>query len=465
MATKEVQVPDIGDFDDVDVIEVLVSEGDEVNADDPLITLETDKAAMDVPAPTAGTVKELKVGTGDKVSKGSVIAVFDTEEEKGEGKKEETEKEDKEEQQEEKKPAAKAPEEETGQEQPKQQEQQTPLPQGEGRVRGEETGPAQQAAGEKQAPTTPYPTPGIDEKSFANAHASPSVRKLARELGVDLGRVSGSGRKGRVTDSDVKSFVKSVMQGSAAAAGGGALPQVPQVDFSKFGEIESQPLSRIKKVAAPRLQASWINLPRVTQHDEADVTELEKTRKWLNEAADERGAHLTPLAFLVRASVAMLKKFPRANASLDGSGENLIVKKYFHIGFAVDTEGGLVVPVIRDADQKSLLDIARELAELADQARGGKLSGEAMQGASFTITSLGSIGGTAFTPIIQAPQAAILGVSRNAVKPIYIDGEFVPRTMMPLSLSYDHRIIDGAEAARITRFLAEVLGGVKALIL
>jgi pyruvate dehydrogenase E2 component (dihydrolipoamide acetyltransferase) len=305
----------------------------------------------------------------------------------------------------------------------------------------------------------------INEKSFAKAHASPSVRKLARELGADLGRVSGSGRKGRITDSDVKSFVKSIMQGAAAAAGGGALPQVPRVDFSRFGEIETQPLSRIKKIAAPRLQASWINLPRVTQHDEADVTELERMRKWLNETADERGAHLTPLAFLVRASVEMLKKFPRANASLDESGENLIVKKYFHIGFAVDTEGGLVVPVIRDADRKGLLDIARELAGLADQARGGKLSGEAMQGASFTITSLGSIGGTAFTPIIQAPQSAILGVSRNAVKPVYIDGEFVPRTMMPLSLSYDHRIIDGAEAARITRFLAEVLGDVKALIL
>ena len=417
-ATVEIRVPDIGDFRDVDVIEVHVSSGDSVKFDDPLITLETDKASMDVPATTAGVVRELAVGPGSKVSEGDLILTVET---------------------------------------------------GGAGAGPADSGPKESAppVTSRTAPAAPpvagaTPAPKVDEKGFSEAHASPSVRRFARELGVDLSRVSGSGRKGRITRDDVKGLVKTVMTGERpgaetalpAAAG---LPQVPEVDFSRFGEIEVQPLSRIQKISGPRLHASWVNLPHVTQFDEADITALEDRRQKLKDRAAKQGARLTPLAFLVVACVNALKEFPRFNSSLDPSGENLVLKKYFHIGFAADTPNGLVVPVLKDADRMTLLEIARQLAGLSAKARDGKLSPGDMQGGTFTVSSLGSIGGTAFTPIINAPEVAILGVSKAFMKPVWMEGEFRPRLTLPLSLSYDHRVIDGAEAVRFTRFLADQL--------
>ncbi|HET7570416.1 MAG TPA: dihydrolipoyllysine-residue acetyltransferase [Gammaproteobacteria bacterium] len=440
--TKEIKVPDIGDFESVDVIEVMVSEGDKVEKETALITLETDKAAMDVPSPYAGTIKSLKVSTDDKVSQGDVIAII---EEAEEAAAEAPEEEGKEEQKAEKSAEEEKPEpkkEDTGQ--PKQQE-----------------APAKQKPAPRRAPS-PGELPPIDEKTFGQAHAGPSVRKFARELGVDLGRVEGSGRKNRITHEDVKDFVKRMLQGGGGA--GGALPSIPTVDFARFGEVERKPLSRIKKISGPRVHASWVNLPHVTQHDDADITAMESVRKALKPEAEAHGAKLTPLAFLIKACVAALKEYPDFNSSLDSDGETLIYKKYFHIGFAVDTDGGLVVPVIRNADQKNLIEIAAELGELSDKARKGKLTANDMQGGCFSISSLGSIGGTYFTPIINAPEVAILGVSRSSVKPVFQDGQFVPRTILPLSLSYDHRVIDGASAARFTRFLAETLETMKGLI-
>jgi pyruvate dehydrogenase E2 component (dihydrolipoamide acetyltransferase) len=452
--SKEVKVPDIGDFDNVDVIEVMVEEGDAVEKETPLITLETDKAALDVPSPFAGTVKALKVSTDDKVSEGDVILTLEPSEagsDEGEAEsagEDQGEKEQAEEKEQEKeKEKSEAPKEEKAEE--------------EEPAEKEERKPAAPAGTERQGERHPSPgeLPPIDEKSFGQAHASPSVRKFARELGVDLGRVEGSGRKNRITHDDVKGFVKRMVQGSGA---GGGLPAIPSVDFAKFGEVERKPLSRIKKISGPRVHASWVNLPHVTQHDEADVTDMESVRKALKPEAEAQGAKLTPLAFLVKACVAGLKEYPDFNSSLDG--ETQVFKKYFHIGFAVDTDGGLVVPVIRDADQKNLLEVATELGELSEKARNGKLKANEMQGGCFSISSLGSIGGTAFTPIINAPEVAILGVSRSSVKPVYQNGQFVPRTMLPLSLSYDHRVIDGASGARFTRFLAETLTSMKGLI-
>jgi len=306
----------------------------------------------------------------------------------------------------------------------------------------------------------------IDEEGFSRAHASPAVRRFARELGVDLGRVKGSGQKGRITEEDVKGFVKSLMvaPASTAGAGGGVLPKVNVPDFAQFGPIEVKPLSRVQRISGPRLHASWVNLPHVTQFDEADITALEETRKRLKAKAESAGIKLTPLAFIVRACVKALQQYPLFNASLDASGENLIYKKYVHIGFAADTPNGLLVPVIRDADRKDIYQIARALSELSEKARTGKLSGADMQGGSFTISSLGGIGGTAFTPIINAPEVAILGVSRSGIKPVFLDGAFVPRMMLPLSLSYDHRVIDGANGARFSKFLADTLADVNGLI-
>ncbi|MBT8136737.1 MAG: dihydrolipoyllysine-residue acetyltransferase [Gammaproteobacteria bacterium] len=423
---RVVEVPDIGDFEGVDVIEVHVTAGQAVAAEESLITLETDKAAMDVPSPYAGEIVEMLVKVGDKVSQGDRIAMLSavagtsTAAASNE------------------KPAAK-------------------------------TQPAVDASeavtiAQQPAPKAPVGgLPQIDESSFATAHAGPSVRRFARDLGVDLGRVSGSGRKGRVTRDDVTAFVKAVMTGSMPAAVA-ALPEVPKVDFAKFGEVEVKKLSRIQKISGPRLHASWVNLPHVTQHDLADITELEQNRKKLKPKAAEQGARLTPLAFFVKACAAALQEFPGFNASLDHAGDNLVLKKYCHIGFAADTPNGLVVPVIRDADQKDLLQIAIELGELAGQARDGKLPGEAMRGGCFTISSLGGIGGTAFTPIINAPEVAILGISRAAMQPVWLDGEFQPRLMVPLSLSYDHRVIDGAAAVRFTTFLGQVLADPASLI-
>jgi pyruvate dehydrogenase E2 component (dihydrolipoamide acetyltransferase) len=308
----------------------------------------------------------------------------------------------------------------------------------------------------------PATLPPIDEATFSRAHASPSVRKFARELGVDLGRVKGSGLKGRVLLDDVKQFVKSVM--SSAVSTGPALPAVPVVDFAKFGPVEISPLSRVRKISGPRLQAAWLNIPHVTQQDDADITALEERRQALKDKAAAAGVKLTPLAFFVRAAVLALKQFPDFNSSLTEDGTGLVHKKYWHIGFAADTPQGLVVPVIRDADQKDLLTIARELATLSEKARGGKLTAGEMQGGTFTISSLGGIGGTYFTPIVNAPEVAILGVGRSAMKPVWVQDKFVPHLILPLSLSYDHRVIDGATGARFSAFLVGLLGDVDRLL-
>lgn len=420
-------VPDLGDFDDVDVIEVHVEPGSSVAVDDPLVTLETDKASMDVPAELAGTIESVLVKAGDKVSQGAPLVVVDA-------------------------VAAPAPEESPAAEQPPAQ---APPP--------AKLAPA-------PAPTNPPPRasgalPPIDEAGFARAHASPSVRKLARELGVDLAQVKGTGVKNRILHDDVKAFVKAILTGQTAAPGAAAaLPQTPVIDFAKFGEITLEPLTRIQKISGPRLQASWINLPHVTQHDTADITELEARRQELKGPAKERGISLTPLAFVIKATIAALKAFPKVNASLADDGENLVFKRYCHIGFAADTEQGLMVPVIRDADQKDIYELAQELGELSKAAREGKLKAPQLQGASFTISSLGGIGGTAFTPIVNAPEVAILGVSRSTMTPVWDGEKFVPRLMLPLSFSYDHRIIDGAMAVRFTTYLGQALGDVDALL-
>ncbi|MGH8231939.1 MAG: 2-oxo acid dehydrogenase subunit E2, partial [Steroidobacteraceae bacterium] len=335
--------------------------------------------------------------------------------------------------------------------------------------------PQTPAAEPAAAPAAPRPSaaaptqrrmPPIDERSFASAHAGPSVRRFARELGVDLGRVKGSGLKGRITDADVKAFVKSVMAGGAGAAtsaAGGGLPRVKVPDFAEYGAVEVRPLGRVQRISGPRLHASWVNLPHVTQFDEADISELEELRKSLKEKASSSGIKLTTLAFVVRACVKTLQHYPLFNTSLDASGENLVYKKYIHIGFAADTPNGLLVPVIRDADRKDVYEIARALGDLSAKARSGKLTGAEMQGGSFTISSLGGVGGTAFTPIINAPEVAILGVSRTAIRPVFQNGSFVPRIMLPLSLSYDHRVIDGANGARFTTHLCKLLADGRAL--
>jgi len=436
MAEKiEIKVPDIGDFAGVEIIDVLVKAGDTIEKESSLITIETDKAAMDVPAPQAGKIVEMKVGNGDKVSEGDVIAVLEIAE------------------------AGKA-ETKPEQESARQPEEKKP----------EAAKPAEKPKAEEKPAATDKPVrpsadlPAINEASFSKAHASPSVRKFARELGVDLGKVNGSGVKGRITHDDVKGFVKSVMRGGAVTGGAG-LPQVPAVDFGKFGEIETKPLSRIKKISGPRLHAAWVNVPHVTQHDEADITDLETMRKALKSDAEKVGAKLTPLTFLIKACVQALQEFPDFNSSLSADGESQVFKKYFHIGFAADTPNGLVVPVVRDADTKSVFEIGKELADLSGKAREGKLKAADMQGGCFSISSLGSIGGTYFTPIVNAPEVAILGVSKAQMKPVWNGKKFEPRLMLPLSLSYDHRIVDGAAAARFTTFLAEVLAERRNLVL
>ena len=420
-------VPDLGDFDGVEVIEVHISPGDVVEVEDPLVTLETDKAAMDVPAVFAGTIESVSVKVGDAVSEGSVLAVIDA-------------------------VAAVMPTA-TDSESPSRKPEPAPA----GRVSTMPARPATESA-------TPAKLPAFNEAGFSKAHASPSVRKLARELGVDLVRVSGSGAKNRIVHDDVKSFVKAILSGQAASPASGGLPKTPSIDFSKFGELETQPLTRIQKISGPRLQASWINLPHVTQHDMADITDLEARRQQLKGPAKERGISLTPLAFVLKACVSALKEFPMVNSSLADDGESLLLKKYCHLGFAADTPNGLVVPVIRDADQKDVYEIASELAQLSALAREGKLKAPQLQGASFTVSSLGGIGGTAFTPIINAPEVAILGVSRSSMQPVWGGTEFAPRLMLPLSLSYDHRVIDGAQAVRFTTFLAKSLSDVDALL-
>ncbi len=432
--TEDVTVPDIGDFDEVEVIEVLIEPGDSVEAETPLITLESDKASMEVPSPKAGKVVEVLTKVGDKVAKGAPIVRLETageaeqEDERGTGDAG-------------KQPAAAA--------------------------KAESPEPREPDAGRSRDADHERVGQRIDPERQKLAHASPSVRRFARELGVELSQVRGSGPKQRILREDVQGFVKQALAGSGAgaAAAGGGIPPIPAVDFSKFGEIEEKPLSRIKKLSGPHLLRSWLNIPHVTQFDEADITELEAFRKAEKEAAEREGVKLTPLAFLVKAAAGTLTKFPEANSSLAPPGEALILKKYVHIGVAVDTPNGLVVPVIRDADKKGIYAIAADLAELSKKARDGKLAPGDMQGGTFSISSLGGIGGTAFTPIVNAPEVAILGVSKSTMKPVWNGTEFVPRLMLPLSLSYDHRVVDGAAAARFTTHLAGLLGDLRRLLL
>ncbi len=426
-APIELRVPDIGDFKDVEVIDVLVKVGDKVEVDSSLLTLETEKATMDVPSTNAGTIKSLAIKKGDRVSKGALIGILEGT--SGSRIADSAEKNAA--------PAVAA-------------------------------APATQAAPSPSAshnpPSSTGSLPAIDEAGFSRAHASPSVRRFARELGVDLGKVKGSGIKGRITPDDVKAWVKQALSSGAGAGGGVGLPKLPEVDFSKFGAIEVKPLSRIQKISGPRLHASWVNIPHVWQMDEADITELEETRNRLKTQAAERGIKLTPLAFILRACARVLTQFPVVNSSLDSSGQNLVMKKYLHLGFAADTPNGLVVPVIRDADKKDIYEIARDLATLSEKARAGKLSANEMQGASFTVSSLGGIGGTSFTPLINSPEVAILGVARSSMKPVYKDGQFVPRLILPFTFAYDHRVIDGAAGARFTTALAQQLADVKGLL-
>jgi pyruvate dehydrogenase E2 component (dihydrolipoamide acetyltransferase) len=424
---SDIKVPDLGDFHDVEVIDVLVKPGDKIDVDTPLLTLETEKATMDVPSTGAGVVKALAVKKGDRISKGAVILQVESAGTAAAAP-----------------AAAQAPKAAAAPSAP---------------VAATQTSPA-------QAPAAPRSAAPVDEASFSRAHASPSVRRFARELGVDLGRVKGSGLKGRVTAEDVKSWVKQTLTsgGAPGTAGGAGLPKIPEVDFSKFGAIEVKPLARIQKISGPRLQASWLNVPHVWQMDEADITDLEDTRNKLKDKAAKEGIKLTPLAFILRACAKALQEFPVVNSSLDGASQNLILKKYVHLGFAADTPNGLVVPVIRDANKKDVYEIARELATLSGKARDGKLSAADMQGASFTVSSLGGIGGTSFTPIINAPEVAILGVARSSMKPVYKDGQFVPRLILPFTFAYDHRVIDGAAGARFTTFLAAALADAKGLL-
>ena len=429
-ASVEVIVPDIGDFQNVEIIEIFVKPGDAVNVEDPLITLESDKATMEVPSSNAGTIEAVLVKVGDSVSAGTAVVRLSTL----------------------------------------------------GGVATALSVPASsnpKVGQEDSAPTTAQtePTnsivePGkIDEAAFRKAHASPSVRKFARELGVDLSKLSGSGRKNRITKEDVQSYVKQAVTKaesgdiSAPAASGSGIPAMPEVDFSKFGEIETQDLPRIKKISGKNLHRVWLNIPAVTHHDEVDITNLENFRKELKDEAAKQGVRITLLAFIMKALAANLKQFPTFNSSLTPEGERLILKKYFHIGVAVDTPNGLVVPVIRDVDQKSVYDLARDLGEMSVKARDGKLKSQDMQGGSMTISSLGGIGGTAFTPLVNAPEVAILGLTRSRMQPVWNGNEFIPRLMQPVDVSYDHRVIDGAEAARFVVSLGKYLTDIRRVLL
>jgi pyruvate dehydrogenase E2 component (dihydrolipoamide acetyltransferase) len=428
---KQVTVPDIGNYKDVPVIEVMVKAGDVVKAEQSLLTLETDKATMDVPAPFDGVVKEVKVKVGDTVSEGALIFVLEA--------------------------SAGA----------------APAAQASAPAAPAKAAPVAVAA----AVVAPAPAPVAAPVAAAavssatpavKAHASPSIRAFARELGVDLSQVKGSAPKGRISKDDVQNFVKAALsqpRGAAGAGGGLSVLAMPVVDFAKFGAVETQPLSRIKKISGANLHRNWVTIPHVTQFDEADISEMEAFRKQIGAEYAKQDVKITPLVFMLKAVVAALQKFPEFNASLDASGENLVLKKYYHIGVAVDTPNGLMVPVLRDVDKKGLVQLAKELGEISAKARALKITAADMQGGCFSISSLGGIGGTAFTPIINAPEVAILGVSKASMKPVYQDGEFVPRLMLPLSLSYDHRVIDGASGARFTQYLAQVLTDIRRLSL
>ncbi|MCP4766989.1 MAG: dihydrolipoyllysine-residue acetyltransferase [Gammaproteobacteria bacterium] len=447
---KTVTLPDVGDFSDIEIIEILVAVGDVVEQEQSILVLESDKATMEIPSPSAGTIKSIDVSVGDRLNEGDRIATL-----------------------------AAVGAEPSKSEAPPQQEKPA------------ESAPAAvEAAPPAATPAVPEPVVASSPKSDAHPgkplrphpgastgdlaaasskmiHASPSIRRYARELGVDLQRVIGSGPKGRIAKSDVKAFVKTAISGGGGAAPGAAfsVSSMPEIDHSRFGEIETVALGRIKKISGAHLHRSWVTVPHVTQFDEADITELEAFRKSLAKEAEKKGVRLTPLIFLMKAVVAAMQEYPIFNSSLGASGENLVMKKYFHIGIAVDTPNGLMVPVVRDVDRKGLFELAAELGEVSIRARDGKLSPTDMQGGCFTISSLGGIGGTNFTPIVNAPEVAILGVSRSKMQPVYIDGEFVARLILPLGLSYDHRVIDGAQAARFSSFLSQVISDIRRVLL
>ncbi|MBE9549050.1 MAG: dihydrolipoyllysine-residue acetyltransferase [Proteobacteria bacterium] len=436
--TIEIRIPDIGDFDGVDVIEVLMAADQEVAKEESLLTLESDKATMEIPSPESGVITDIRVAVGDVVKEGDVVAILQVSTGSGETPSVEDAVVEAE-------PAVKEPVE----------------------IKAE-VAVAAPAVETPQPVATPAPAVSVPTGSLP--HASPAVRRFARELGADLQRVTGSARAGRITRDDVKAFVKQALSSGTQIAPQATgmpfdLPPLREIDFSKFGEIETLALSRIQKLSGSFLARNWISIPHVTQFDEADTTEMEAFRKANQELARERGTKLTPLPFMIKACVAALKQFPRFNASLSIDGESLVLKNYFHIGIAVDTPDGLVVPVLRDCDQKGLLELAEELAEVSQRARDGKLLPRDFQGGCFSISSLGGIGGTAFTPIINAPEVAILGVSRSYMKPLWNGMEFRPRLMLPLSLSYDHRVIDGASAARFTRYLADMMADIRRVML
>ncbi|VAW88901.1 Dihydrolipoamide acetyltransferase component of pyruvate dehydrogenase complex [hydrothermal vent metagenome] len=430
--SKEIFVPDIGDFSEVEIIEVLVSVGDTIKAEDSLISVESDKAAMEIPAPEGGTIKEIKVKLGDNISQGSLILLLD--------------------------PATE------GSTAPSANETPAPTVTAPQKTASPLAPTANPLARSAPAPHKPSPTAKINEVNFAKAHASPSIRKFAREIGVDLSQVDGSGRKGRITKDDVQNFVKRALSQCEASGGLGVAP-MPEIDFSQWGEIESQPLTKINKLTGQNLHRNWVTIPHVTQFDEADITDLESFRKSMAPEYKDKGIKITMLTFLMKAVVSALKQYPRFNSSLDATGENLILKSYFNVGIAVDTPAGLVVPVVRDIDRKSLVDLAAELGEISTKARDKKLKVADMQGGSITISSLGGIGGTKFTPIVNAPEVAILGISRSKMAPVWNGKEFEPRLILPISLSYDHRVIDGADGARFTSFLSRVLSDTRRLLL
>jgi pyruvate dehydrogenase E2 component (dihydrolipoamide acetyltransferase) len=437
---KDILVPDIGDFDGVEVIEIMVAAGDSISVEDPIVSLESDKAAMEIPSPVAGTVKEIKISLGDKVSQDDLLITIE---------------------------ASAGTSAEAVTETGKGSSETTAAP-----VMEPAPAPAAQKA---PAPSLPSPRPSptasikINEDGFSKAHASPSVRKFARELGADLSQMTGSGAKNRILKEDVKAWVKHALAQGPQGGGLGVEP-MPEIDFSQFGEIEIHELSRINKLTGKFLHRNWVSIPHVTQFDEADITELEDFRRQLNEENKKGGVRVTVLAFLMKALVSAMKEYPRFNSSLDHTGENLILKQYVNIGVAMDTPAGLVVPVIRDCDRKSLSELAVEVVETSKRARDKKLSPADMQGGCISISSLGGIGGKAFTPIVNAPEVAILGVSRSSIQPVYVNnaeggGEFVPRLMLPLSLSYDHRVIDGADGARFTAYLSKLLSDTRRLLL
>ena len=435
--SKQIKIPDIGDFAEVEVIEVLVNVGDEVSAEDAIISLESEKATIEVPTPEGGIIQEILIKEGDLVSEGTPMMTIKTVKSSSEPE-----------------PAKKT---KTDAKQSSESANEEPV--------------KDQSKAKTPDKATPKPPPVPVEipkqPSGKLAHASPSVRKFARELGADISQVSGTGRKGRITQEDVKNHIKTAMQtgGQTVVTAGFDVPPFPSVDFTQFGDVDSQPLNRIQKISGKYLHRNWVRIPHVTQYDESDITELEDFRQANKADAKEQGFSLTPLAFIVKAMAKALKKFPKFNSSLDVDGENLIYKKYFHIGIAVDTPNGLVVPVIRDCDKKEVFEIAKEMRDISLKARDGKLAPSDMQGGCISISSLGGIGGTAFTPIINSPEVAILGVSRSSIKPVWNGQEFEPKLMLPLSLSYDHRVIDGADAARFIVYLSSILADMKKMLL